>query len=359
MEVLLGICLVQTRFGEDNAHGQRLAAFLARLGCHVLELDTSADAPLATFSSASFAPQVIHGFHLVKSGIFCHELARQGRVPLVITCTGTDVFIDLQTPGLNETIRNVLSAADKVVVPFYGMLPYLREFLPEEGRFTIIPKGVQPPTPSDLPDLQTHPVPAHGRIVLLPGAILPARHTHFAIHALNPLLSRFPDLHLVILGNVLDSQYGQMVTDLAGNHPWVRILPALSPGEMARWYQRADVVLNVSHVEGGSQFMLEAMSLGAPVLASDIPGNRAYITDEASNEGRGTGFLYSTSPSPEGFQRIHEQADLVDKMTFLLEHHEIRTQTGKRAAAWVKETLNPDLEAFLYLELYRKLTEKG
>ncbi len=358
MEILLGICLVQSRYGEDTAYGRRLGHTLTRLGCHVLEVDTSEELTPAGMKAALRCPQLIHGFHLVKSGFACQEIARRTRLPLVITCTGTDVFVDLQTPILNDGVRTVLSVADKIVVPFYGMLQYLREFLPEDSRYMVIPKGIKPAPPSDLPDLTVNPLPAHARVVLIPGAVLPVKNTLFAFQALEPLRERIPDLHLVVLGNHLDQEFGRLVTQAAEARPWVRLVPELSPGEMSRWYQRADVILNVSHAEGGSQCLLEAMSLGAPVLASDIPGNRAYITDEFANPGRGTGFLYSTSPSPEGYRRIHDQDDLANKLEFVLRQHEIRAAVAQRAGNWVKENLNPDLEAFLYLELYRSLTER-
>ncbi|RCK80522.1 MAG: Glycosyl transferase, group 1 family protein [Candidatus Ozemobacter sibiricus] len=358
MEILLGICLVQSRYGEDTAYGRRLGQALTRLGCHVLEVDTSEEINVGDLETHFRCPQLIHGFHLVKSGLACQEIARRSRLPLVITCTGTDVFVDLQTPILNEQVRTVLSTADKVVVPFYGMLPYLKEFLPEDSRFRVIPKGVRAAPPSDLPELSVTPLPPHARVVVVPGAVVPVKNTLFAIQALEPLLGRIPDLHLVILGNHLDQEYGQLVAQAAAGQPWIRLVPELSPGEMSRWYAQADVILNVSHAEGGSQCLLEAMSLGAAVLASDIPGNRAYIIDEFANPGRGNGFLYFTSPSPEGFRRIHDQDDLASKLEFILRQHETRAAVGQRAGAWVKENLNPDLEAFLYLELYRSLIER-
>ena len=356
MEILFGICMVKSRYGEDDSYGRHLGAFLGRMGCRVSQLDITSENSPREMANGNFSPGLIHGFHLVKSGLICQNIAIAARLPFIITCTGTDVFVDLQTPGLNESVRSVLESAERVVVPTSAMLPYLREVIPDYRRFSVIPKGVEIPTGMIPPDFKGSGIETQDRVVLLPGPILPVKNTVFAMQSMGPLISRIPNLKLVLIGNLLDSEFGKSVKDLMAAQPWIVHLQEPPEEQMALWYKRAEVVINVSHAEGGCQNLLEAMSLGMPVLASDIPGNRGYIIDETDVSGKGTGFLYSASPSLAGFQRIHEREDFCKRLEFILSHPEIRHETGKRAAEWVKKYLNPELEAFLYMELYRELT---
>lgn len=54
------------------------------------------------------------------------------------------------------------------------------------------------------------------------------------------------------------------------------------PGETRTpedWYPRFDVYINGSFSEGMSNTILEGMACGLPVIASDVPGNRAWLED--------------------------------------------------------------------------------
>jgi glycosyltransferase involved in cell wall biosynthesis len=60
---------------------------------------------------------------------------------------------------------------------------------------------------------------------------------------------------------------------------------------MAAVLREVDVVLNHSVSEGLPNVLLEAVALGRPILARDIPGNRAAFTPELN------GLLYDSSES--------------------------------------------------------------
>ena len=77
----------------------------------------------------------------------------------------------------------------------------------------------------------------------------------------------------------------------ADDTPGVRVMPSLARERMGAAYADADVVLNTSLSEGAAPTILEAGMLGRPVIASDIPGNRALIRH---NE---TGLLFADEES--------------------------------------------------------------
>ncbi|XP_030272396.1 glycosyltransferase 1 domain-containing protein 1 isoform X1 [Sparus aurata] len=92
-----------------------------------------------------------------------------------------------------------------------------------------------------------------------------------------------------------------------------------SQQELHAAMKRCFAVLNCSVSEGMSAAILEAMDLGVPVLARDIPGNAAIVQHEF------TGLLYS---SPQEFVRQSQR---------LLSDHELRERVVRNGKLYVEE----------------------
>jgi L-malate glycosyltransferase len=95
-----------------------------------------------------------------------------------------------------------------------------------------------------------------------------------------------PELRLVMLGN--GSQAGLLRQIFSRNglldEPGLDGSPrVLFPGQagftdLPRFYRASDLYLAATHSDGTSISLLEAMACGCPVLVSDIPGNREWVT---------------------------------------------------------------------------------
>lgn len=119
------------------------------------------------------------------------------------------------------------------------------------------------------------------------------------------------------------------------------ILAALSatPGlgdvlELAPWsppldaYKQADCVLLASRIEGVPLVMLEAMALGLPIVATDLPGTRGYLPAEC---------LYpigDLSKAVSLIERLRDPAFLVS----CIKKNQDRYQASASAAAFSKNT---------------------
>jgi len=68
-------------------------------------------------------------------------------------------------------------------------------------------------------------------------------------------------------------------TELCGL-AWTRLLDAIPHPKMFAAYGASDVVMNMSELEGGmSNVLVEALSPGKVVLASNVEGNHTAIQD--------------------------------------------------------------------------------
>ncbi|KAG8012194.1 Glycosyltransferase 1 domain-containing protein 1, partial [Nibea albiflora] len=99
-----------------------------------------------------------------------------------------------------------------------------------------------------------------------------------------------------------------------------------SQQELHAAMKRCFAVVNSSVSEGMSAAILEAMDLGVPVLARDIPGNAAVVKHEI------TGLLYS---SPQEFvhqsQRLVSDQELRERVVrngklYVEEHHSLKQE---------------------------------
>ena len=96
-----------------------------------------------------------------------------------------------------------------------------------------------------------------------------------------------------------------------------------------------------SRVEGLSNALLEAMSLGLPCIATDISGNQDLIQN-------GINGLLVPNADPE---------KLADKVAFVLDNSESTRELGSRARKTIEEGYTIAIVADRYMELYQKLIE--
>ena len=101
-----------------------------------------------------------------------------------------------------------------------------------------------------------------------------------------------------------------------------------------------DVVVNSSLSEGGmSNALLEAMSRGVAVLASDIAGNRSIIVDG------GDGLLFT---SEEDFEAKAER---------LIVDPDLRRRLGRKAREKIEKEFPREKEIDAYEAFYRDLCD--
>lgn len=316
---------------------RRIRRFLGQIGVETIDL------PVDTMTAAemvqhlrSFSPDLIHGFHARYCGETARYLAQHLNIPYLITITGSDI----NDPALRDhpdTDRTMAAAAaiacfdDQEADAVASHFPGTRE------RISVIPQGVEPPPvtghcPVEFPD--------KALVLLLPAALRPVKNVAFPILALEPLLGDMPNLQLVVAGGIIDQDYataiGKMLAE-AGFARWLGEVPCARMGDL---YARADIVLNCSLFEGMPNSLLEAMALGRPVLAVDIPGNRSLVRDGE------TGMLF------------RDEAEFRRQLQRLAGDPALRATCGGNAREYVLTHLSPAREAEGYLNLYKTMLRR-
>lgn len=127
---------------------------------------------------------------------------------------------------------------------------------------------------SAQPDgLTASPYPSGGANILFAGRLEPVKDPGLLLSAWNRVLSLAPDARLWMAGE--GPLRARLMTEARALGGCVRFLGFRE--DLPRWMAHADLVVLPSRKEGLPRVLMEAMALGRPCVASDIPGNRELL----------------------------------------------------------------------------------
>ena len=299
---------------------------------------------------------VVGVLHAFKCGDVLDQLAdikqRRGAdfVPTVLVLGGTDVNVDAGDKA--DVLTRRAHAVDKVVSFSASMIAAAPPgSLPSDGRTAVVPQGVSLPeeakgvpsveevpsggfeeegfeeegfdvaddAPSPPPPLPLHEacgVPTSMPVFLLPAGLRPVKDMLWAVDAIDAVgagsANASPPFVLAIVGPSLDDKYRDAVVERLGRSKNVVLIPPVDRAHTVGYMRAATAVVNTSKSEGQSGALLEAAAAGVPIIARDIPGNRALLDllldatgetpdgerDEEGFESHPCGLL---CPTPESF----------------------------------------------------------
>jgi len=259
------------RAGRLPVVGRRAAAFNAdRLAYRHVALPRFVRRAAADFD---FVHVVDHSYaHAAlavtpgRCGVYCHDL---------------DAFRSVLDPAREQrpwwfralarrTHRGLRAAA----VVFHSTTPVRDELagggLVEPARLVHAPYGVAAEfVPDAAGPVEPFGAPP-GPFVLHVGSHLPRKRVDVLLDAFAAVVERRPDLSLVQVGPLFGSALAVRI-DRLGIGPNVVKFTGLTRPQLADLYRRAAAVLVPSEAEGFGLPVIEALSCGAAVVASDIP----------------------------------------------------------------------------------------
>lgn len=332
-------------------------------------------------------PDVVHTW-LFAANSYGRLAARRLRTPVIISserCVDPwkrwwhhriDRYLDRFTdcivtnsPGIQEFYCQHGASADKfVVIPNALQLPPPHPTPPDgpaaavgtTGDASRAAQSASPPTQQQAAHQPTDPPSANAarkritrdeffhrfslqprqRLVGAVGRLWAQKGYEDLIWAGELLRVAYGDLWFVILGDGPDREKLQQYRDKVEAFDSVRFL-----GHREDAYELMsafDLLWNGSLYEGQSNTILEAMSLGIPVVASDIPGNRDLVINEV------TGYLYS----------LGDIETLIRRSNALLKDDKQRAELGRNAVERVQTEFSLEKMVTAHEQLYQELWRK-
>ena len=285
---------------------ERWRRSLVGMGLDVRVLDTEGlDAGGLKREIDRFKPDLLHIHNAYRAGgLLLHRALAdcRGRLPFVVSPSGTDMNIESKVDSGKERVSSVLSRAEAIIVQSEEGRERLQEIVPGRmDRVHFVPKSFVWLGEETL-DLRASCGFSPGDVVFfMPAGIRPVKGNLECLLGFERIHELRSAAKVIFAGPPLDEAYAERFFREAERlRDFARWVPPIHPAAMRAAYGSVDVILNGSASEGLSNVLIEGRAAGKPLLASDIPGNRWPVLGDPGDSPMG--ILFDPS-DPDDFVR--------------------------------------------------------
>ncbi|XP_061762873.1 glycosyltransferase 1 domain-containing protein 1 isoform X1 [Nerophis ophidion] len=306
---------------------------------HAEEFQSSSD--LANLLSQNIQFDGALAIHLFKAGRLLLDI----QVPFGIVFGGTDVNEDVKVEKRRAVMENVLLKARFAVAFTEKMKQEAMLYLHSQSSKTYVqPQGIETDISEDFDwteFLQSAGIRGEHverlHVFLLICGLRRVKDPLYLVESFSEWHSENPQNVLVIIGPKIDPVLTDAVEAVVRRTAGVFLAQERRQPELHAAMKRCFALVNSSISEGMSAAILEAMDLGLPVLARNIPGNTAIVQNEV------TGLVYS---SPQEF--VHQSQRL-------LSDHQLRARVIRNGKVYVVKHHSVKQERETYQRLVNML----
>jgi glycosyltransferase involved in cell wall biosynthesis len=284
-----------------------------------------------------FNPYLIHAFHAYKSGVIGSEICKKFGIPLIVTITGTDVNINLFQDEKKDKVKEILNFTKAIIVFHNSMKKKIVKELPSvKNKIRIIKQTVKL-RHKHCEIREKLGISKKDIVFFLPAAIRTIKYENFHLEEFVKLNKKY-GIKLILAGPVLDDNFARKFFEDIKKHKWIYYIPKIPHDEIKCVFEDIDAALNTSITEGGmANAVLEAMSIGKPVLASAIEGNMSVIRDGYN------GLIFKN------------KNDFYKKAEKLILDKKLREKLGGNAKNFIRNNFHYKDEINGYVKMYKNL----
>ena len=274
-----GNWVTATRFQQGlSAHGQQV----------IVEETGLKPEPRFLERIQAFAPDVTILLHAYRSGKPWLKATADRRLPTVVLLTGTDINHGLENPQQQDVINRILRQSELVLLQNPLLAKAFSSSYPEHSiNLRELPPGIRLGK-EEYHLRDRHQLAKDATLFLCPAGLRSVKGPLELLELFDQVSTHSSDVQLAFCGPIIEEEYSQRFLSALETRPWAHYLGAIPTQAMASAMREADVVVNNSQTEGLANSLLEAATLGIPILAHKIPGNIAVVQHETN------GLLYTS-----------------------------------------------------------------
>ena len=292
---------------------------------------------------AEIQPHLVHAGPIQTAG---HVTALSGFHPWLLTSWGSDMLFHAeQNSEWKQATQIALSGADGFFCDCDAVRTRAKQWVDlPDSHIVQLPWGIRKGLFAPVGTL-----PSEKEFQREPGThVLLCTRSWEPLYGIDTLLEAFREayaadssLRLLLLGS--GSKAGQVreFIDVHGLRRVVRTLGPFGKDDMPKWFRTADTYVSCTRSDGTSLSLLEAMASGLPVVVTDIPSNREWVTPEQN------GWLATSGSAAEFADRFLRAARLGTEQ---------RKEFSARNKRIVEERADWDRNFPKLLEMYERLT---
>jgi putative glycosyltransferase (TIGR04348 family) len=242
----------------------------------------------------------LHAYRSHSSIIAFHE--QYPDKPIVLVLTGTDLYRDM---AVHSEVLHSMEVADQLIVLQSSALDSIPVHLRPKAR--VIYQSVQ----VDIPER----VLSENFQVVVIGHLREEKDPFCIARSLPllPLNSQISVLHLGMAMNEEIERTAKGYSETLEHYQWIG---EVSHADALKVLAQSRLMVISSRMEGGAHVVSEAIALGIPVIASDIPGNRGLLGDDylgyypVGDEAELASLLYRAESIPDFYSALKKQIDI-------------------------------------------------
>jgi putative glycosyltransferase (TIGR04348 family) len=258
------VFIISPALANANNGNWQTAYRWAKFLSHGYEVSIVASAAAALPATA---PHAVIALHARRSALalaqFCTAFPA---LPTILVLTGTDLYRDIQD---DRAAQHSLHLATRLVLLQEAGMQELTPALREKA--SVIHQSA----PSLTPKIRSAR-PRHFDVTMI-GHLREEKDPATYLRAVAHI--SLPQIRMTHVGAALDSALGAMAAQTAAAQARYRWLGDLPHARARQHLKRSDLMVISSRMEGGANVIIEAVTSGVPVLASDISGNRGMLGD--------------------------------------------------------------------------------
>ena len=241
--------------------------------------------PRATRLFRSHGIDIFHGQTTLPDGLAAVLLGAFFNRPSIVTVRGSDIHSIGTNPLTVATAKLVLHSATRITSVSSDLkLRVVTDLGVPADNVTVIPNGVDAAFAkiTHYNDLRAElGIDADSPVFLFVGKLSDIKDPFTLLSAFNELLINIPSAHLIIVGGGdLDSEVRSFVDSL-GLRRSVHTIGHVPHNKVPSYMKSCDALCLPSLKEGWPNVLLEAMSFGKPVIATNVGGiPEAVCSDE-------------------------------------------------------------------------------
>lgn len=186
--------------------------------------------------------------------------------PIALIMTGTDLYRDMSS---HPEVMKSMEIADAIIILQSAAIALIPQYL--QAKVHVVYQSTKP--------IKRKPLLKKDFLVSVIGHLRPEKDPFCTAKSLEHLPSE-SKIKVIHLGKAMSTDMTQLAESYSATLERYQWLNELSHAQTMQHLARCHLMVISSLMEGGAHVVTEAIAIGVPVIASDIPGNRGLLGDD-------------------------------------------------------------------------------
>jgi len=229
----------------------------------------------------TFPFDLIDGHYIYPDGFAAVLLGKALKKPVVLSARGSDINQFTRFKSIKPMLRYALNHADHVISVCDALKQEMVDLGINDAKISVISNGVD--------SNQFYPVdknkarkklalPHNKKIILSVGSLIPRKGFHVILDSLPRLLQENTNIHFYIIGEGPFRSSLERQIEALNLTQHVTLVGERPNSELKIWYSAANVFCLASSREGWANVIMESLSCGTPVVATNVWGAPEILT---------------------------------------------------------------------------------